>query len=94
MMRLKLIKSDDEDLNYAVLNYKNVYDDYNISIINGTLENIEIKKTVATKVGNDSTNLTITKYWFDKNGTIYNIQSINGSEIIDKNAKEIIDSIR
>ncbi len=88
-----LLLSNEKNLDNATTNYKKINGDkYDIKITNVTLSNQTMKKTEAVRIGSEK-NGTITKLWFVKNKTVYNIQTSNGTKTIEHVATGIVDSI-
>lgn len=88
-----LLVSKEPDLDKATSNYKRINKDYNITTSDGKIGNYSIKVTNASKINNDGNESYIYKYWFEKDGTIYNLQSPK-IDTLNKIAVGIIESIK
>ena len=81
------------DLEAAIAGYKEQFNEkYEIKTTKLDDPNLEIIKTEAVEK-NGTKNETITKYWFVKDGTTYNMQTMNAVDGTDDVAKNIVSSM-
>ncbi|RAP47547.1 MAG: hypothetical protein BZ135_01910 [Methanosphaera sp. rholeuAM6] len=81
------------DLEAAIAGYKEQFDDkYEIQTTKLNDANLEIIKTEAVEI-DGTKNETITKYWFVKDGTTYNMQTMNAVDGTDDVVKNIVSSM-
>ena len=86
---IKIYKLNNSDVNSAINEYKQSFSENFTINVNDFDSKLTCKKTVAT-----NNELTISKYWFELDNTVYQIQISGDNPKFDEIAKEMIDSIK
>lgn len=91
--KVTLLLDKETSLDKVVDNYQRLNPDYNITSYDAKIGDNQILVTNASKIDDNGTSSYIFKYWFEKDGSIYNIQS-SKIDTLNEVANGIIGSIK